>query len=427
MTSTNGIYLGNNGLVELQRISAEDPENIDIRATLLKSDVDTTTNSISFDPFNTDQGGLPFTTGDRLDIGAGSGDKKGGIVGKITLHSVNPIPDSLPTQEKDEIEPDVSASFGRGLKLGPIKVDNGKLQTKVSGTWTDVTNSTELPIINGGESFVQSDLVYLNLGPKAKDRVELIVTEISGAKTYELYFFDNDPGKVTYYVHVSRAGNISFYDTFEKSLGGKSADRIKLQAPKDTDPDQLRMYFNFSNSFRRFMAQVTEFTINTNREFINTTTLGKEHMNMHKAGLISGNGTLRCQWNYQKEMCSGAVAECDDVEFAQYLATILLRSEVGAAFAARFFMYATDEKDVSSVWYECPMCLVQKVGVSVEPTEIIYMDIDFVMNGAFSLQMGKPPNYLLTEEGTSREAGGFMLQEDQSGDFELELYEDEDV
>ena len=73
------------------------------------------------------------------------------------------------------------------------------------------------------------------------------------------------------------------------------------------------------------------------------------------------------------------------------------------------------------------MCLVQKVGVSVEPTEIIYMDIDFVMNGAFSLQMGKPPNYLLTEEGTSREAGGFMLQEDQSGDFELELYEDEDV
>ena len=52
MTSTNGIYLGNNGLVELQRISAEDPENIDIRATLLKSDVDTTTNSISFDLCN---------------------------------------------------------------------------------------------------------------------------------------------------------------------------------------------------------------------------------------------------------------------------------------------------------------------------------------------------------------------------------------
>ena len=57
---SSGIYLGNQGLIELQRISAEDPTSTDIRATLEKPDVNDTFNSLSFDPFNTESGGLPF-------------------------------------------------------------------------------------------------------------------------------------------------------------------------------------------------------------------------------------------------------------------------------------------------------------------------------------------------------------------------------
>ena len=54
------------------------------------------------------------------------------------------------------------------------------------------------------------------------------------------------------------------------------------------------------------------------------------------------------------------------------------------------------------------------------------MDIDFVTTGPFSLQTGRPPQYLLTENDTRTDAAGYLLQEDKSGDFELELYEDED-
>ena len=427
--STNGIYLGDQGIIELQRISAEEPTTTDIRATLLRQDVNETFNSISFDPFNTERGGLPFTTGDRLDIGCGGVGQNTGSVTSVIIDLGYTLPDSLATMpETAEMAPYGGTSFGEGLTLGPLRVVSGKLQVKDdTGTWVDVTvtKGFQIPVVNPGKYYKIGDLLTLKLGPKNTDVIHLVVQFVDQKDEDVLYFFEGKPKYKTSYVHVTRSGNISFYDTFDKALGGRGVDRINIIKAAD-DPAELKIFFNFANSFRRNLAQVTEFTVNTSREFVNTTTLGKEHTNMYKAGLINGNGTLRCQWNYKKDLCQPGVEDCDDVEFSQYLATILLRTEVGSAFAGRFFMHCTYVEGEKSVWYDCPTCLVQKVGVSVSPTEIIYMDIDFVMTGAFSLQTGRPPQYLLTEANTRTDAAGYLLQEDMSGDFELELYEDED-
>ena len=165
------------------------------------------------------------------------------------------------------------------------------------------------------------------------------------------------------------------------------------------------------------MAQVSEFTINTNRDFVDTTTLGKEYAEKWKSGQILGNGSIKCQWNFRNLLCEG---DCDTTEFVQYLAQILLRTDVGSEFAARFFLYYNPED--KSAWYDCPSCLVSKVGVNVSPDQIIYMDVEFLMNGPFSLQTGRPPNYLLVEDLDE----SYVYQEDKSKGFELELYENED-
>ena len=427
---SSGIYLGNQGLIELQRISAEDPTSPDIRATLEKPDINDTFNNLSFDPFNTENGGLPFTTGDRLDIGCGGVGEASGVVATVVVDDDYVLPDSLATmEEKAEMAPDGGTSFGQDLTLGPLRVMNGKLQYKGSSGWATAVDTkgsvSTIPVVNGGKYYKAKDKLTLRFGPKNTDVVHLKVRKIVKDESESLYFFDGKPKYKTAYVHVTRSGNISFYETFDKALAGQEKDRLPL-SKEASDPGRLRMFFNFANAFRRNLAQVTEFTVNTSRDFVNTTTLGKEHMNMYKSGLISGSGTLRCQWNYQKRLCQQNL-DCDeDLEFSQYLATILLRTEVGAAFAARFFLHCTEAEGEKSCWYECPTCLVQKVGVSVAPTEIVFMDIDFVTTGPFSLQTGKPPTYLLTETNTRADAAGYLLQEDKSGDFELELYEDED-
>ena len=250
------------------------------------------------------------------------------------------------------------------------------------------------------------------LGKVATD-VRFKVKEVKKA-TDTLWFFDGSPVSKAYYVHVNRAGNISFHETFDGALQGKGTTRIPLSKPADA-PNRTKIYIQFSNGFRRWLAQVTEFTINTTREFVDTTALGQEYVEKYKAGEITGSGSIKCQWNFR-----GTICDTDPTEFVQYLAQILLRTEVGSEFAARFFLYYNPED--KSAWYDCPTCLVQKVGVSVSPDEIIFMDVEFLMSGPFSLQTGRPPSYLLIEDADE----SYVYQEDQSAGFEVELYENED-
>lgn len=433
MSETNGIYLGSSGCITLQRVSGEDAELTDLGAKLLKSDINTSTNTFSLDIFNIDRGQLPLTTGDRISITTQppSADRRGEVeVLRLIDWEDDDFepPNSLPTVNKSEAATIAQgSSTGTGCKLGEFKVSNGKIQIKNplnTSEWIDADASSNLPIKEAGIGYAENDILQVRLGSTASSWFNI---EVIGARPYtagNLWFLPNNPESAVYYVNISRAGNISLYTTFDKAIAGQSSERIVLTAEND-DPSYIQLFFDFSNSFRRTLAEVSDFTINTNREFVDTTTLGVEHQRLWKAGQIQGNGQMRCIWNYKKSMC-GRGSSSQSIEFCQYLAEILIRTQVGAAFAGRFFLYKASQTTAKSVWYECDECLVQKVGVTVDPTQVIYMDIDFILNGPFSLQTGFPPSYLLVDEdSTVRDAsGGFIYQEDESDDFEIELFEE---
>ena len=409
MTSSSGVYLGEAGCIELQRVSGE-KVGPDLIVSVEKKDVNETFNSLSFDPFNVELGQLALTTGDRINMTTNWENPAGATV--IAFDADFDIPKSLPDGVYKDLKLVSLSGTGRGATIAELTIKGGKIQ-KEKGTGDAVATSS-FNTDEIGAFYEKGDKLTLQtsiLGKVATD-ARFKVKETKKA-TDTLWFFDSSPVSKAYYVHVNRAGNISFHETFDDALDGKGITRIPLSKPAD-GPNRTKIYIQFNNSFRRWLAQVTEFTINTTREFVDTTALGQEYVEKYKAGEITGSGTIKCQWNFRNTICN-----TDPTEFVQYLAQILLRTEVGSEFAARFFLYYNEED--KSAWYDCPTCLVQRVGVSVTPDQIIYMDVEFLMSGPFSLQTGRPPNYLLIEDADE----SYVYQEDRSASFEVELYENE--
>ena len=412
MTSSNGVYLGESGCIELQRVSGEQ-SGPDLIVSVSKGDINETFNSLSFDPFNVERGQLALTTGDRV-IMTTDWDNPAGAK-EIALDANYAIPNSLPDGVYKDVKLVSRTGTGRDATLAELTIKGGKIRREDGAGNANYSSSFNTD--KQGAFYEKGDELTLQtkvLG-KVATSAKFKVKEVKKAKD-SLWFFSGSPVSKAYYLNVNRAGNISFYETFDDALDGKGPTRIPLLKPADS-PKKTRIYIQFGNGFRRYMAQVTEFTINTNRNFVDTTTLGKEYAEKWKAGEILGSGSIKCQWNFRNLLCEG---DCATTEFVQYLAQILLRTDVGSEFASRFFLYYNP--DDKSVWYDCPSCLVQKVGVSVAPDEIIYMDVEFLMNGPFSLQTGRPPNYLLAEDIDE----SYVYQEDKSDGFELELYENED-
>ena len=78
------------------------------------------------------------------------------------------------------------------------------------------------------------------------------------------------------------------------------------------------------------------------------------------------------------------------------------------------------ENSPQSLWYDCPKCVITNCSVSVEPTQIITADIDFVTTGKIRLKQGFPVDRLLQEETPIRSDGGYVTDEFSELPMELQ-------
>ena len=166
------------------------------------------------------------------------------------------------------------------------------------------------------------------------------------------------------------------------------------------------------NNRFRCLARIKDFEITTSRETVDTTLLGAEFRQQYEAGLISGQGSMNAFWEHAYALCD-ADYRSNAPEFPVYLAQLVVRIQQGADFTGRFFIYHdADSNDGlnNSVWYEAD-CVVTNVAVTVAATQTIDTRIEFVTSGPVLLKMGRPPAYLLQED------GDLLLQEDGSRIF----------
>lgn len=200
-------------------------------------------------------------------------------------------------------------------------------------------------------------------------------------------------------VHIDDAGGIRLFPSFDLAIAGERSDSILLQAPTATQQIEV---LSVGRRFR-YLAKITDYSITTSREAVDLTSLGEEHRRHYASGLISGQGSLSCFWDFRYEMCDGL--NCLDSELSHYLAQLILRVKQGASFRGRFFLLNSAP---DFVWYDAPLCIVTNVAIAVNAQSAIKAQIDFVTSGPIHLRTGQPPSHILLED------SDLLLQEDGS-------------
>lgn len=206
------------------------------------------------------------------------------------------------------------------------------------------------------------------------------------------------------YVHIDEAGGIRLYADFFDALEGRKDKARELKRPT------IRQEIDVSlddNDFR-CVAQVGEYEFTTSRDAIDITQLGDEFKQNYANGLISGQGTVDCFWDYDNWLCDQTSG---DVELPHYLAQLVIRTQMGGSFVGQFYLHRpeTESEGASDSLYYEARCIITNCVMAINPQEPVMTKISFIVTGPFQLKRGGGTDYLLQESSDK------VLQEDASG------------
>ena len=217
-----------------------------------------------------------------------------------------------------------------------------------------------------------------------------------------------------WYVFIDELGGIRLYDNFDDSLEGSTSGLVPLVVIARDIP--IRVVVRDRDT--RLLASISDYELNTNRETVDITALSDEYRQQYSS-LITGSGTLTAQWDYVNEA---------DKEPVNYLMQLVLRTEIGAGFHAKFYIKSADTDAAGgsfagtqlndALWWEFD-AIVTNSATSFAPGDIIVSRIDFVATGAIRLRARtRTIGYLLQEDGSKisleQNAGSYLLLEETS-------------
>jgi hypothetical protein len=216
-----------------------------------------------------------------------------------------------------------------------------------------------------------------------------------------------------FYVFVDDIGGIRLYDNFDDSLEGSTSGLVALSAITRDIPISVEV----KNRGGRLLGSVREYEINTSREVVDITALSDQHRQQYSS-LISGSGRLSAEWDYLKE---------GDKEPVNYLMQLILRTEIGSSFRAKFYVKYENTSAASGsfsaaqtndqLWWEFD-AIVTNSAVSFAPSEVILGNIEFVATGPIRLRAKTTQIERLLQEDGSR-----VLLEQSSDSLLLETNE----
>ena len=220
------------------------------------------------------------------------------------------------------------------------------------------------------------------------DRIQISTVDKSNL---ELVAGHNYPDG-TWYCHIDPAGGIYLYDQYDEAINGEERDALALVEPTNAQ----EVVVELARDRFRCLADCRSWSMTTSREQVDVSSLGEEYRRNYTNGMVSGQGTLNCFWNYKASAC-----DTESVNYAHYLSQLVLRTKLGGAFIGRFFLTACND---DYVWYEA-LCIISNVAMTFEPTQIVTSQIEFITTGPVALRTGMPPAYLL------QESDDFIIQE----------------
>jgi hypothetical protein len=216
-----------------------------------------------------------------------------------------------------------------------------------------------------------------------------------------------------WYIFVDELGGIRLYSNFDDSLEGSTAGLIPLDAISRDIPISVEV----KNRGGRLLGCVREYEINTNREVVDITALSDQHRQQYSS-LISGSGRLSAEWDYLKE---------DGSEPVNYLMQLVLRTEVGSSFRAKFYIKSINTSAAGGsfsasqvndqLWWEFD-AIVTGSAVSFAPSDLIIGNIEFVATGPIRLKAKTTASRVLLQESGDavllEQAGKLLLEGDEA-------------
>lgn len=236
------------------------------------------------------------------------------------------------------------------------------------------------------------------------DRVDISTTDARGMVCFTGAAWSSgavEPS-ISAYVNVNAAGGLRFFPTFADAVNNTRANELALYAfSGESIPIECRVR-DVSYSV---LGNVIDYTLATDREAIDTTTLSDKFRQMYSAGILSGSGSITCAFDYTT---TGAT------ESPLLMLQLIQRLELGSAFdCALYLTDKTVDTGVNNVFYQFD-AMVAKAGVEVRAGDIINCTIDFVTTGEIKLLIGSIEDYILKEDNdriTVEQSLDFLLKE----------------
>ena len=239
------------------------------------------------------------------------------------------------------------------------------------------------------------------------DRVDISTTDARGLVCFAAASWSSavvEPG-ISAYVHVNAVGGLRFFYSFENAINNNRSAELTLAAFADP---ALPITVQVRDVSSNILGNVTGYTLNTDRETIDATSLSDKFRRQYSAGIISGSGSIDCLFDYETTGIK---------ETPLLMLQLIQRIDIGSEFDLALYLTDKDlNPAVNNIFYEM-QAMVTKTGVTVDTEDLIRCTIDFVTTGEIRLLIGEPAGYVLKEDDD-------RIEIEQSIDFLLQETED---
>jgi hypothetical protein len=239
------------------------------------------------------------------------------------------------------------------------------------------------------------------------DRVDISTSDARGLVCFAAAAWSSavvEPA-ISAYVHVNAVGGLRFFYEFENAINNNRSAELTLAtfaAPA------LPITVRVRDVSENVLGNVTGYTLNTDRESIDATSLSDKFRRQYSAGIISGSGSIDCLFDYTSTGIK---------ETPLLMLQLIHRVDIGSEFDLA--LYLTDKElnpALNNVYYEM-QAMVTQTGVTVDTEDVIRCTIDFVTTGEIRLLIGEPAGYVLKEDDD-------RIEIEQSLDYLLKETED---
>jgi hypothetical protein len=188
------------------------------------------------------------------------------------------------------------------------------------------------------------------------------------------------------FINVNAAGGLRFFPTFADAVNNNRAAEFQV---KSFAGNPIFVTITVRDIAANVLGCVSNYEFNTDRESLDTTTLSDKFKRMYSAGLISGAGSIDCNFSYQT---SGIR------ESPLLMLQLINRVDIGSQFDCLLSITDSEsDPNVANIYYEFG-AMVTRSGIQVAASEIITCRIDFVTTGEIKLLVGRPSGYILKED-----------------------------